>query len=62
MRINLTEPSREETLKILQGLAKTYEEFHKVKFPPEILPCIIELSARFISDKFFPDKAIEVMD
>ena len=62
MRINLTEPSREETLKILQGLAKTYEEFHKVKYPPEILPCIIELSARFISDKFFPDKAIEVMD
>ena len=62
MLLSLNEPSREETLQILQGLVKTYEEFHQVKFHQEILAYIVELSARYISDKFFPDKAIEVMD
>ncbi len=62
MHLSLTEPSQEETLQILQGLLPAYEKFHKVKFSAEILPYIVELSARYLSGKFFPDKAIEVMD
>ena len=62
MRISLAEPSRDETLQILQGLVGTYEEFHHVRFSPDILEYIVELSGRYVHEKYFPDKAIEVMD
>ena len=62
MKIDLAEPNAEETLKILKGLAKPYEKYHGVKFPAAILRLIVELSERHIHEKYFPDKAIEIMD
>lgn len=61
-KIDLLEPSKEETFKILQGLREKYEEFHKIHFSDEILQKVVDLSGRFIVGKFFPDKAIDVMD
>ena len=61
-KLDLSEPSKEETLQILQGLRQKYEEFHGVKFPDEVLRHTVELSARFLIGRFFPDKAIDVMD
>ena len=43
-------------------MKKYYQEFHKVEFSDEILKYIVELSDRFINDKFFPDKAVDVLD
>ena len=61
-KIDLLEPSKEETFKILQGLREKYEEFHKIHFSDEVLQKAVDLSERFIVGKFFPDKAIDVMD
>ncbi|MBR6470779.1 MAG: AAA family ATPase, partial [Victivallales bacterium] len=62
MKIDLAESTGEETLQILRGLAKSYEQFHGVKLPLPILRHIVDLSKRFVHEKYFPDKAIEVMD
>ncbi len=56
------EPSREETLEILKGLRDKYEAHHKVKITDEALKAAVELSARYITDRFLPDKAIDLMD
>jgi ATP-dependent Clp protease ATP-binding subunit ClpC len=56
------EPSVEETVEILQGLRKTYEDFHKVKFSDRALEAAAKLSDRYISDRFLPDKAIDLID
>jgi len=56
------EPSREETLKILEGLRAKYESHHKLKISDEALHAAIELSVRYISDRFLPDKAIDLID
>ncbi|NJK48283.1 ATP-dependent Clp protease ATP-binding subunit [Candidatus Gracilibacteria bacterium] len=56
------EPSVEETIEILQGLRKTYEDFHKVKFSDRALENAAKLSDRYISDRFLPDKAIDLID
>ena len=61
-KIDIDEPSAEETLKILKGLRNKYEDFHKVKFPDDILEYIVKLSGRYIIDRAFPDKAIDIMD
>jgi len=55
-------PSSEDTLKILQGLRPKYEEHHKVKISEEALEASVKLSDRYISGKFQPDKAIDVLD
>ncbi len=60
--INVKEPSKEETLKILFGLRKKYEEHHNVKITDEALEAAVNLSARYINDRFMPDKAIDLID
>ena len=60
--ILVEEPSREESIEILKGLRTVYEEHHGVKLPDETLEAAVDLSARYISDRFLPDKAIDLMD
>lgn len=56
------EPTVEETVEILAGLRLPYEEFHKVKISDEALDAAAKLSDRYISDRFLPDKAIDLID
>lgn len=56
------EPSQEETLEILRGLRPNYEEHHRVRVSDEALKAAVELSSRYIADRFLPDKAIDVLD
>jgi ATP-dependent Clp protease ATP-binding subunit ClpC len=55
-------PTVEETIAILQGLRKKYEEHHRVSIPDETLVAAAKLSERYITDRFLPDKAIDVID
>ncbi|HEU4699793.1 MAG TPA: ATP-dependent Clp protease ATP-binding subunit [Gemmatimonadales bacterium] len=55
-------PSIEETVEILKGLRKKYEDHHRVQIPDETLKAAAELSERYITDRFLPDKAIDVID
>jgi len=55
-------PSIDETVEILKGLRKKYEEHHKVTIPDETLTSAAKLSERYITDRFLPDKAIDVID
>ncbi len=55
-------PSIEETVQILQGLRKKYEDHHRVTIPDETLLAAAKLSERYITDRFLPDKAIDVID
>ena len=61
-RIDVREPSEEEALAILVGLAPRYEDHHGVRYAPAALRAAVELSARHLNDRFLPDKAIDVMD
>ncbi|MGQ0504882.1 MAG: ATP-dependent Clp protease ATP-binding subunit ClpA [Myxococcaceae bacterium] len=61
-KIEVGEPSIEETVQILQGLKARYEEHHKVTFDEEALRAAAELSAKHLNDRFLPDKAIDVID
>ena len=61
-KIDVTEPSIEETVKILKGLKNHMEEHHGVKFSTAALKTAAELSARYITDRFLPDKAIDIVD
>ena len=56
------EPSVDETVEILRGIKSYYEEYHKVKISDEIIRCAATLSKRYITDRFLPDKAIDVID
>lgn len=60
--VQVGEPSEEDALEILKGLRDRYEAFHKAKITDEALKAAVELSSRYISDRFLPDKAIDVMD
>jgi ATP-dependent Clp protease ATP-binding subunit ClpC len=60
--VMVREPTVEETIEILKGLRTRYEEHHHAKFSDEALRLAAELSARYISDRFLPDKAIDVID
>ncbi len=55
-------PSEEETIRILNGLKKKFEEFHKVEYTPESIEKAVSLSVRYITDRNLPDKAIDVID
>lgn len=55
-------PTKEESLEILKGLKDKYEAHHKVKYTEEALRLAVELSSRYISGRYLPDKAIDVMD
>jgi len=60
--VYVDEPSKSECLAILNGLKPSFEKFHDVKYSPECLRKIIDLADEFIPSKFFPDKAIDLMD
>ena len=60
--VTVAEPSIEEACQIMQGIAKSYAEFHGVTISPEIARQCVVLSERYITDRFLPDKAIDLMD
>jgi ATP-dependent Clp protease ATP-binding subunit ClpC len=60
--VNVEEPSMEETVEILRGIRVKYEEHHNLKIEDEALTSAASLAARFIADRFLPDKAIDLMD
>ncbi|MDO4661637.1 MAG: ATP-dependent Clp protease ATP-binding subunit [Tissierellia bacterium] len=60
--IQVDEPSLDDTKKILNGLKKKYEDHHKVEITQEAIDASVELSDRYITDRFFPDKAIDLID
>ena len=61
-QIDILEPSIEETIHIVEGLKKKYEEFHGVTYQPDVIPYAVKASVRYISDRFLPDKAIDLVD
>lgn len=61
-KIFINEPSIEDTITILRGIKERYETFHEVKIKDEALVAASNLSARYISDRFLPDKAIDLID
>ncbi len=61
-RIDIKEPSAEDTFKILQGLRPLLEEHHKLKITDSALKSAIKLSVRYLTDRFLPDKAIDLVD
>ncbi|KAF3977629.1 MAG: ATP-dependent Clp protease ATP-binding subunit ClpA [Methylococcales symbiont of Iophon sp. n. MRB-2018] len=61
-KIDIVEPSVEDTIKILSGLTSRFEEHHQLKYTKEAIRLAAELSDRFITDRFLPDKAIDVID
>ncbi len=60
--LTVNEPNVDETIEILHGLKKKYEEHHLVKISNDAIKSAVMLSARYIQDRFFPDKAIDVLD
>ena len=60
--VTVNEPNMEDTLKILKGIAHYYEQFHGFKIPEGILRQAVLLSERYITDRFLPDKAIDLID
>ena len=61
-KIDVNEPTIEDSIKILKGLKTYYEEFHKLRYTNDALKAAVELSARYISDRKLPDKAIDIID
>jgi ATP-dependent Clp protease ATP-binding subunit ClpA len=61
-KIDVNEPTIEDSIAILMGLKPSYEEHHKLKYTPEAIKAAVELSARYINDRKLPDKAIDVID
>ena len=58
----IEEPSEEESILILKGLRERYEDHHKVRITDEALEAAVKLSARYINDRYLPDKAVDLMD
>ena len=61
-KIDVNEPTIEDTIKILKGLKSYYEEFHKLRYTNEAIKVAVELSAKYITDRKLPDKAIDIID
>lgn len=61
-KIVLKEPTPDETIQILKNLRQSYQDFHKVHYSDEVLSTIVTLSSKYITDRQFPDKAIDVLD
>lgn len=62
MKLDILEPTLDETRQIITGLKKTYEKFHGAKFPRATIEAVLELSSKYLKTKKFPDKAIDLMD
>lgn len=60
--VTVEEPTIDETVKILQGLQPRYEDYHHVKYTDDAIKAAVNLSARYIQDRFLPDKAIDLLD
>lgn len=56
------EPTKEQAIEILRGLKATYEDFHQVKYDQKAIEAAVNLSSRYINDRFLPDKAIDLLD
>ncbi len=61
-KILVEEPSEEDAIEILRGIRKDYEKFHRVSISDEAIEAAVRLGNRYISDRFLPDKAIDIMD
>jgi len=61
-KIDVPEPSQSEAIQILEGLKPMYEQFHQVQYEQGMMPYAVELSAKYITDRFLPDKAIDLID
>src|SRR5690349_1318303 len=61
-KIDVNEPTLDDTVKILAGLRSAFEEHHSVRYTPDAIKAAVELSARYINDRKLPDKAIDVID
>ncbi len=61
-KIDVYEPSIDDAIKILKGLKPYYEEYHKIRYTHDAIKSAVELSDRYINDRFLPDKAIDVID
>jgi ATP-dependent Clp protease ATP-binding subunit ClpA len=61
-KIDVVEPTLDDTVKILKGLKTYYEDFHKLKYTDDAIKAAVELSAKYITDRKLPDKAIDVID
>ena len=61
-KVKVEEPSQEDAIAILQGLRFKYEDHHKAKYTQEALEASVKLSSRYLSDRYLPDKAIDVLD
>lgn len=60
--VDVREPSREEAVEILKGLKPGYERFHKVRYGAGVLEHAVEISSRYINERYLPDKAIDLID
>ena len=61
-QIDILEPSKEEAVKILEGLQKKYEKYHHVTYEDGVMEYAVDMSSKFISDRYLPDKAIDLID
>lgn len=61
-QIDILEPSKDETVRILVGLQKKYEQYHHVEYEEGVMEYAVEMSAKYISDRYLPDKAIDLID
>src|SRR5258708_1755824 len=61
-RIDVVEPTQDEAVQILSGIKSYYEKHHNVRYTSAAIKSAVELSARYVNDRFLPDKAIDVMD
>jgi ATP-dependent Clp protease ATP-binding subunit ClpC len=61
-KVMIDPPSAEETMEIITNIKSKYEEYHNVEYSPEAIKACVQLSNRYITDRFLPDKAIDVMD
>lgn len=61
-KVIVQEPNDESTIAVLNGIKSKYEEFHKVHYDNDVIEAIVKYSRRYITDRFFPDKAIDILD
>ena len=61
-KVTLKEPSQADTIEILKNLQNSYQDFHKVNYEDNVIETVVKLAGRYITDRQFPDKAIDVLD
>ena len=61
-QVLIEEPNTDDSIKILEGIKKYYEEYHKVKISNDVIKQAVIMSEKYIHDRFLPDKAIDILD